>query len=163
LSHIGREARLTLYLGALTLGFAAGLRTMSAVTAITLAAWMGGLDVSGTWLAFMGSSWMPWVIVPLAIGELIADKLPSTPSRKEPVGFGARLVSGAVSGAALGGAYGSAIGGLLAGVAGAVTGTLVGHAFRSRLAAAIGRDRPAALIEDALAYTGAALVVLPLP
>ena len=145
------------------LGVVAGLRTMSALTAVSIAARLGRLDLSGTWLAFMAASWMPWVVVLLAIGELIADKLPSTPSRKEPVGFGARLVSGAVSGAAVGAAYGSMIGGLAAGVAGAVTGTLAGHAFRSQLARAIGRDRPAALIEDALAYAGAALVVVLLP
>jgi uncharacterized membrane protein len=136
---------------------------MSALTAVSFAVRTGRLDVSGTWLAFMGYWWMPWVILLIAIGELIADKLPSTPSRKEPVGFGARLVSGAVSGAVVAAGSGSMIGGLSAGVAGAVVGTLAGHALRSRLARTLGRDRPAALIEDAVAYAGAALVVLVLP
>lgn len=136
---------------------------MSALTAVSVAAVIGRLDLSGTWLAFIGNAWMPWVIMLIAIGELIGDKLPSTPSRKEAVGFGARLVSGAISGAAVAAASGSMIGGLAAGVAGAVIGTFAGHALRSRLARALGRDRPAALIEDALAYAGAALVVVLLP
>ena len=141
------------------LGVLAGLRTMAAPTAVSIAARMGRLDLSGTWLAFLGYTWTPWIVILMAIGELIADQLPSTPSRKEPVGFGARLVSGALSGAAVGTAYGSMIGGLIAGVAGAVIGTFAGHAYRARLAKAFGRDRPAALIEDAVAYLGAALVV----
>jgi uncharacterized membrane protein len=145
------------------LGVLAGLRTMSAPTAVSVAARMGRLDLSGTGLAFMGYAWTPWILALMAVAELIADQLPSTPSRKEPVGFGARLVSGALSGAAVGAAYGSMIGGLVAGVAGAVIGTFAGHALRARLAKIFGRDRPAALIEDVIAYAGAAIVVVLLP
>jgi uncharacterized membrane protein len=50
--------------------------------------------------------------------------------------------------------------GALLGVAGAVAGTLGGRAARAKLAAAFGSDRPAALLEDAVAIAGAALVVL---
>jgi uncharacterized membrane protein len=39
-------------------------------------------------------------------------------------------------------------------------GTLGGAAFRARLAAAFGKDRPAALIEDIVAIGAAALIVL---
>ena len=53
--------------------------------------------------------------------------------------------------------------GKLAGIAGAVIGTLAGHAFRAQLAQALGRDRPAALIEDAAAYAGALLIIVLLP
>ena len=49
---------------------------------------------------------------------------------------------------AIGVAAGSWIGGLIAGVIGAVIGTLGGAEIRSRLAAAFGRDQPAAFIED---------------
>jgi uncharacterized membrane protein len=62
--------------------------------------------------------------------------------------FGARIASGALSGATIGVAAGSWIGGLVAGVIGAVIGTLGGAEIRSRLAAAFGRDQPAAFIED---------------
>ncbi|MEX0272141.1 hypothetical protein AB3R30_23740 [Leptolyngbyaceae cyanobacterium UHCC 1019] len=89
----------------------------------------------------------------------MTDQLPSTPSRKVPVQFGARLVSGALSGAMVGVNGGTLLGGLVAGSIGAVIGTLGGAAMRSRLAAAFGRDLPAALIEDAIAIIGAISVV----
>ena len=116
---------------------------------------MGRLDLGDTWLAFLGYTWTPWLFALLAIAELVADQLPSTPSRTVPMQFGARIVAGALSGAAIGAANGSMAGGLLAGVAGAVVGTLGGRAFRARLARAFGRDRPAAFIEDAVAYVSA--------
>jgi uncharacterized membrane protein len=40
-----------------------------------------------------------------------------------------------------------------------VIGTIGGYAFRARLAAAFGSDRPAALLEDAIAIGGAFLIV----
>jgi uncharacterized membrane protein len=40
----------------------------------------------------------------LAVVELVADQLPQTPSRKAPMGFGARLVTGALCVAAIGAA-----------------------------------------------------------
>jgi uncharacterized membrane protein len=51
------------------------------------------------------------------------------------------------------------VGGLIAGILGAVIGTVGGYAFRARLASAFGKDRPAALIEDAIAIGGAFLIV----
>jgi uncharacterized membrane protein len=150
---------MTIYLLALTIGIIAGLRTMTAPAAASWAAHLGLIDLEGTWLAFLGHAVTPWVFTLLALGELVADQLPSTPSRKTPFAFGARLASGALCGAALGVAGGSLIGGLIAGAIGAVIGTLGGHAFRARLAAAFGRDRPAAFIEDAVAIGGAILIV----
>ena len=74
-----------------------------------------------------------------------------------PVQFGARIVDGrALRRGARRGAAARCSPGLVAGVAGAVVGTLGGRAFRARLAAAFGSDRPAAFIEDAVAI-GAAL------
>ncbi len=34
----------------------------------------------------------------LAVGELVADKLPNTPNRTEPLGLAARIVAGAIGG-----------------------------------------------------------------
>jgi uncharacterized membrane protein len=51
---------------------------------------------------------------------------------------------------------------MVAGIAGAIVGTLAGHAFRVRLAAAFGQDRPAAFIEDAIALGGALAIGLAL-
>jgi hypothetical protein len=48
-------------------------------------------------------------------------------------------------------AGGSLVAGAIAGAIGAAIGTLGGHAARARLAATIGKDRPAAFIEDVIA------------
>jgi uncharacterized membrane protein len=154
---------MTAYLLALLLGVITGLRTMAAPTAVSAAARMSRLDLGNSWLAFLGYAWTLWIFAVLAIAELVVDQLPSTPSRTVPMQFGARIVAGGLSGAAIGAAEGSMAGGLIAGVAGAVIGTIGGRAFRARLATALGRDRPAAFIEDAVAYVGAALIVLSLP
>ena len=114
---------------------------------------------SGSWLAFFGNVWTRWILTTLALVELVVDQLPSTASRTVPVQFGARITTGALSGAAIGAAGGSWVSGLVAGIVGAVIGTLGGRAFRSRLAAAFSRDRPAAFVEDAVAIGGALLIV----
>ena len=146
------------YLLALLIGCVAGLRTVTAPAAVSWAAHLGRLHLDASWLAFFGYAWTPWILTLLAAGELIVDQLPSTPSRTAAVGFGARIISGAVSGAAIATAGGTMVGGMLAGIAGAVVGTLAGHSFRARLAAAFHKDRPAAFIEDAIAL-GAALAI----
>jgi uncharacterized membrane protein len=153
---------MTVYLLALLLGVVAGLRAMTAPAAVSWAAYLGWLDLSGTWLAFLGSIWATVILTLLALVELVTDQLPTTPSRTVPVQFGARVLTGALSGAAVGAAGGSIAGGLIAGVVGAVVGTLGGRAFRARLASAFGSDRPAAFIEDAVAVGGALLIVLAL-
>jgi uncharacterized membrane protein len=147
------------YLLALVIGIIAGLRTMTAPAAMSWAAYLGYLNLEGNWLAFMGSRFTTLIFSVLALGEFVTDQLPSTPSRKVPVQFGARIVSGALTGAAIGFDGGTLLGGLAAGVVGAVIGTFGGAAVRSRLATAFGRDLPAALIEDAVAIVGAILVV----
>jgi uncharacterized membrane protein len=147
-----------LFLLALLIGVVAGLRTMTAPAAVSWAAHLGALHLGGTWLAFLGNAVAPWILTALALGELVTDQLP-TPSRKVPVQFGARILSGALCGAAVGTAAGSWLIGLLVGAAGAVCGTLAGAEGRSRLAAAFGRDRPAAFIEDVVAIGGGAAIL----
>jgi uncharacterized membrane protein len=99
----------------------------------------------------MGYAWTPWIFTLLAIVEMVLDQLPSTPSRKVPVQFGARLVTGALTGATLGVAGGSWIAGLVAGVVGAVIGTFGGAEARARMAKGFGGETPAAFVEDAIA------------
>ncbi len=147
------------YLLALLIGIFAGLRALTAPAAVSWAAHLGWLDLGGTWLAFLGHAWTPWILTLLALGELVTDQLPSTPSRTVPVQFGTRIVTGALSGAAIGVAGGSVLGGLIAGILGSVIGTLGGRAVRAQLAAAFGQDRPAAFIEDAVAIGGALLTM----
>ena len=138
-----------LYGVALLAGVVAGSRVFTATAAVSWAARLGRLHLDGSWLAFMGYAWTPWILTLLAIVELVTDQLPSTPSRKVPLQFGSRIVSGALSGATIGVSAGSWVVGLVAGVIGAVIGTLGGAEIRSRMAKAFGRDQPAAFIEDA--------------
>src|SRR5215831_10546301 len=79
-------------LSALLLGFVSGLRTLTAPAAVSWAAHLGLLKLAGTPLAFMGSKYTAIIFTVLAVGELINDKLPKTPSRKTPPQFIARLV-----------------------------------------------------------------------
>ena len=148
---------------AFLLGAVTGLRTMAAPTAVSIAARSGWLNVSGTPLAWLGYTWTPWLLGLLAIGELIVDLRPKTPSRKAPMLFIARLLAGTLAGAAIGAAQGAALAGIVSGIAGSILGTLGGYAMRMRLARAFGKDRPAAFIEDAIAYLAAALVLGVLP
>lgn len=151
---------MSFYFLALWIGGIAGLRAMMAPAAISWAAALGWLPLAETPLAFLGYTYTPYIFSVFAIGELITDQLPRTPSRKVPMQFAARLASGALCGAALGFAGGSWIGGALGGGIGAVAGTLGGASARARLAQAFGRDLPAALVEDVIALLGALLVVL---
>ncbi|MBW8788813.1 DUF4126 domain-containing protein [Rhizobium leguminosarum] len=144
---------------ALLIGVIAGLRAMTAPAAVAWGAALGWFDVSQTPLAFMAYQWTPWIFTLLAVVELITDQLPSTPSRKVPVQFGARIVMGGLAGATIGAANSLLFGGLIVGVIGAVIGTYGGAAVRGRLAASFGKDLPAALIEDAVAVIGALLIV----
>jgi uncharacterized membrane protein len=154
---------MTVYLLALLLGLVAGLRAMTAPAMVSWAVYLGWLDLSGTWLAILGNVWARLILTVFALVELVTDQLPSTPSRTAPVQFGARIATGAVSGAAVGASGGSMIGGLIAGIIGAIIGTLGGRAFRARLANALGSDRPAAFIEDAVAIGLALLIGVALP
>jgi len=148
-----------IYLCAFLIAVVAGLRAMMAPAAVSWAAYAGWISLEGTFLAFLGHPYAPWILTLLAIGELIADQLPRTPSRKVPVQFGTRLLMGAVCGIALTLVSGQWLIGLVLGVSGAVAGTLGGHAARASLARRFGRDLPAALIEDGVALVLALLVL----
>lgn len=148
-----------LYVFAILIGIIAGLRSMTAPAAASWAASWGWLKVSGTPLAFLGYAATPYILGLLAIGELVGDKLPKTPSRKTPGPFIGRIVTGAMSGAAIGASGGSWIVGAVAGAVGGVIGTLGGAAARGKLAAAFGKDLPAALVEDFVAVAGAFAIV----
>jgi uncharacterized membrane protein len=154
---------MTAFVLPLLIGVVAGLRSMTAPAAVSWASRAGWLDVVPTPFAFFGYAFTPWVFTALALGELVIDQLPTTPSRKESFPFGTRIVVGAVCGGAIGASGGALLTGLVAGIVGATIGTLGGHALRAQLAAVFGRDRPAAFIEDAAAIGGACLVIGALP
>ncbi|MET0350397.1 MAG: DUF1440 domain-containing protein [Rhizobacter sp.] len=151
------DARHTLSLACLG-GACAGPRTSAPLAIASWAARLGWIDVKGSPLAFLASPRAVSMTTPMALGELVVDKLPSTPSRTQAVGVAARVASGAVSGAALAG--GRSARAALAGAAGALVATYVGHSLRTQTARAFGRDVPVAAVEDLLAFGGAAMVCL---
>lgn len=146
-----------IYVFAILIGIVAGLRAATPIAAISLGAYLGWLDFTGTWYSFLGSLPAVIILIILAIVELFGDQLPTAPSRKVPMQFGARVVMGAIAGALL--LQGNWIIGAILGAIGAVIGTLGGAEVRARLAKAFGRDLPAALIEDAVAVIAALAIV----
>lgn len=141
---------------AFMLGATAGPRTSAPLTTVSWAARLGWIDLRGSPLAFLGTNAAVAATTPMALGELVIDKLPATPDRTLPVGVGARMATGALSGAALAGgrSWQSAV----AGAAGALVATYVGHSIRTGMAKAFGHDAPVAVAEDLLAFGGAAMV-----
>jgi uncharacterized membrane protein len=145
-----------LLLLALLIGVIAGLRSLTAPAVVAWAAYIGWIDLHGTWAAWMASLITVIVFTALAAAELVNDKLPKTPPRTAPPIFAARLITGGLAGAALGAWPHWTFTALGAGIIGAVLGTLGGYQARKRLVAATGgKDLPIALLEDAVAILGA--------
>lgn len=140
---------------ALFIGVVAGLRAFTAPAAVAWAAALNWINLDGTWVEWLAHPVTVSVLTILAVVELVTDQLPKTPSRKTPVQFVARLITGAFAGAVIGTAWGytyTALGGALVG---AVIGTLGGYEARKRLVASNdGHDLPVALFEDAIAVLG---------
>lgn len=134
---------------------------MTAPALVSWAAYLGWINLSNTPLAFLGYAATPYIVSLLAIGELIADKLPSTPSRKAPPGFIARIVLGTLSGYALSLGIGqSAVIGAVLGCVGGIAGTLGGYEARTRLVRRLkARDVVIALFEDVVAIAVGLFVV----
>lgn len=109
---------------ALGIGVVAGLRSLTAPAVVAWAAHLGWINLHGSPMAFMGSVWAVVIFTVLAVVELVADQLPTTPSRTAPVGLSARIVTGALSGACLGSSvlWVGALAGALGGIAGAFGG-----------------------------------------
>jgi uncharacterized membrane protein len=147
------------YVLAFLIGAVAGLRSMTAPAAICWAAHLGWLHLEDTPVAFLGYAFTPYIFTVAAIGELIADKLPKTPSRKTPGPFAIRAIVGDICGACIAGPGHLFIRALL-GALGAVAGTMGGYEFRRRLVKATGgKDFPIALLEDAIAICAAFILV----
>jgi uncharacterized membrane protein len=137
--------------GALLIGIVAGLRAFTAPVIASWAAVLGVWRGVWGWVGFMEQPFVPYIFTVLALGEMVTDQLPSTPSRKVPIQFGVRILMGALAGATIGAATTSLLIGLAAGAVGAVIGTLGGAAARGALARMFGNDHPAAFLEDAIA------------
>lgn len=153
---------MSVLVAAFVLGIVCGLRVMTAFAAVSWAACGGQLPLEGTWLSWLGFRFTPYITSVLAVGEIINDKLPKTPSRLVPPQFGARVVMGAFTGAAIGLSHGHLAMGIIAGLVGSVAGTLGGAKARAFAAKLFGRDLPAALLEDAVAIGLAVVAIMTL-
>jgi uncharacterized membrane protein len=120
---------------ALALGLGGGLRAFAPGLALAVHG-RGPLAGRARFIAFGA-----------AAVELIADKLPSTPSRWSPRGMSLRLAFSATGGRMLGGAPGAAIA-----VAGAVGAAFTGSQLRVKVHGRC-RQLVAAAAEDALSYS----------
>jgi uncharacterized membrane protein len=146
---------------AFLIGVVAGLRSATAPAVVAWAANRHWIDLHTSPLAFMGSTAAVVIFTVFALVELVADQLPSTPSRTQPPGLIARIVLGGLSGAAIAtsGSQSVAIGAVL-GIAGGIAGAFGGYQARTRLVRALRvPDLVIACLEDAVAIGGALLIV----
>jgi uncharacterized membrane protein len=146
---------------AFAIGIVSGMRSLTGPAVTAWAAHLGWLNLAGSRLAFMGSIAAAAIFTVLAVAELIADKLPSTPSRTAPVGLSARFFCGALSGACVGVSAGqSPEFAAILGAVGGVAGAFAGYQWRTGLVKALKvPDFPIALLEDAVAIAGGLLIV----
>jgi uncharacterized membrane protein len=146
---------------AFLIGVVCGLRSLTAPAVVAWAAHRGWIHLDRTPLHIMGSTAAVIVFILLAVVELVADQLPSMPSRTAPPGLIARIVLGALSGAAIAvsGAQFIAIGAVL-GAAGGIAGAFGGYQVRTRLVKALKvPDFVIATLEDAVAIGAGIFIV----
>ena len=145
----------------LLLGVVAGLRAMTAPAVVCWGAYLGWLSLSHSPLSFLTSKISLVVFTLLALGELVGDKLPKTPSRITIGPLIVRIISGALSGTALAITAGATLAiGIVGGAVGAVIGAFVGYHVRRALTVRAGLpDLPIALLEDAIAVGGGLFLV----
>jgi len=145
---------------AFLIGFFGGLRSLTAPAATAWAAYLGWLKLERP-LSLIGSVPAVAIFTLLAVIELVADKLPQTPSRTSPPALIARIVMGGLAGACVSasGPQGIFLGVLL-GAIGGVVGCFAGYQARTRLVKALHtRDIYVALVEDLVAVVGSVWVV----
>jgi uncharacterized membrane protein len=144
---------------AFLIGVFCGLRSFTPAAVTAWAAHLGLLRLVRP-LAWVATAPAVGVFTLLALAELVADKLPSTPSRTAPVGLIARIVLGAFTGASIAMAGALSLGaGAALGVVGSILGTYGGYQLRTRLVKALGApDFVIALLEDLVAIGGSLFV-----
>ena len=145
---------------AFLIGLFAGLRSLTAPAATAWAAHLGWLRLARP-LSYIGELVAAVILTVLAVGELVADKLPRTPSRTAPPGLIGRVLTSALTGACVAASGGqTAILGAALGVAGGLVGCFGGYQARTRLVKALAvPDIYVALVEDLIAVAGSLWVV----
>lgn len=154
-----------LFLLCMLLGGATGLRSMTGIAVVTVVAqphWphLQWLHLTGTGLSFLAHPVSMVVFVLLALGELVADKLPFIPARIQPGPLTARFGFGALCASALAVAAGVSwiVPALIGGVA-AIVAAYAGSWLRRSITARGVKDLPIALLEDTAAILLAVFAV----
>jgi uncharacterized membrane protein len=137
------------------IGAVSGLRSMSGPAIISEAASRNIVKLRRTPLAWLGSDRAARTSALLAVGELIADKLPFMPDRTQPASLAFRALAGALSGYAICGKKKSPMAAFVGGAA-ALAAAYAGIQYRKRVHLP---PVAAALIEDAVAIGAGALAV----
>jgi uncharacterized membrane protein len=136
---------------ALGIGIVAGLRSLTAPAVVAWGAHLGWVNLHGSPLAFMGSTTAVAIFSLLAMGELVADKLPMIPKRTAPAPLLARVITGGLCGACFCTAAGKPLlAGVLLGGIGGIVGAFLGYSVRSRLDLHV-KDLIVAFCEDMIA------------
>ena len=139
-------------LRAAALGVVAGMRSQLPLALLSLSAQRHGRNQQGP-PDILASPKVTALLLACAAGELVADKLPFTPSRLLPGSLMARAGIGSLAGALLARKHDQppACGAAL-GAVGALAGSYAGHDLRAGLGAATRLPDPLlALLEDATA------------
>jgi uncharacterized membrane protein len=147
------------YACAAAVGAVTGLRSMAGPAVIVTAVRARRLKVKRTPFAWLGSPKAMPIASALAIGEMIADKLPFIPDRIKPGPLAGRAIAGALCGYVVFSARGGkrqAVSGALVGSAAALAAAWVGYQYR--------RNSPlpamaSALLEDVVAAAAGAVVI----
>lgn len=146
----------------LVLGVVTGMRSMTAIAALSWAAWLGLVPEYGwaTWIAHLV---VAIIFSICALGEYVVDVLPQTPRRTD-LGPGlVRVVVGALVGAMVAKAINEPVaGGIIFGAVGAIIGAWGGFFVRNTVARLFRRDLPAGLLESASAIALAVLALVKL-
>ena len=143
------------------IGVVAGLRSMTAPAVVAWAAHLGWISLHDSPLAFMGSAWAVGVFTLGALGEFVADQLPSTPARTAAVGLTARIVVGLLTGACLAVAGGASYWlGAVVGAIGAIAGAFGGYQARVRLVRGLRVPDVAIAIPEDLVAIGLGLLLV---
>src|SRR5271168_339339 len=151
----------TVFLLSFLIGCVCGLRSMTGPAAVCWGAYLGWLRLDGSKLDFLRNPISLVVFTLLALGEMVAAKLPKTPNRTAPAPLAVRILFGAFCGAALCSAAGLGIlPGIILGAFGGIAGTFGGYHVRRWLTVGKGLpDTVVALLEDAIAIGGGLLIV----
>jgi uncharacterized membrane protein len=140
-------------------GVLVGLRSLTPPAAAAWTARAGWLHLKSP-LLWMGTTSIAVILTLLAAVELIADKLPKTPSRTAPAGLIARVILGGLTGACVPmTADVATVTGVLVGIAGALVGTFGGYQVRTRLVNTLhSPDFVVAIVEDLICIGGSLLI-----